>query len=407
MKKAIVLGGTRPHITLIQKLKDRGYYVILLDYLTAPIAKNYADEHIQESTLDKEIVLKIAKEQNADLVISTCIDQANVTAAYVCDQMGLPCPYDYETALNVTDKVKMKDILINNNVPTSKYKKIEKASDLDNWDFTYPIIIKPTDSNSSKGIYKIEGPISNLDDIIAESISYSRTKEAIVEEFITGTEIGIDTFVSEGVAKVLMIKERRKILKNANGSQNIVGCIWPMPLPADVQEKAEMVANQIAKAFGLKNSALMIQAILRDGEISVIEFGARIGGGESYRIIKDCVGFDYVEASISTFTGEPLKEELKKPEYYYADNFIYVKECIFDHVDFGESFLSDGTIDHAYELKTKGSEIDANLSSNNRVGTFVVKAKDIDALYTNIDKVLSIMEVYDINGNPVMRKDIY
>ena len=407
MKKAIVLGGTRPHITLIQKLKDRGYYVILLDYLTAPIAKSYADEHIQESTLDKELVLKIAKEQKADLVISTCIDQANVTAAYVCEQMGLHCPYDYETALNVTDKLKMKDILIKNNVPTSKYKKIEKASDLNNWEFTYPIIIKPTDSNSSKGIIKIEEPISNLDDIIAESISYSRTKEAIVEEFITGTEIGIDTFVSEGVAKVLMIKERRKILKNANGSQNIVGCIWPMPLPADVQEKAEMVANQIAKAFGLKNSALMIQAILRDGEISVIEFGARIGGGESYRIIKDCVGFDYVEASISTFTGEPLKEELKKPEYYYADNFIYVKECIFDHVDFGESFLSDGTIDHAYELKTKGSEIDANLSSNNRVGTFVVKAKDIDALYTNIDKVLSIMEVYDINGNPVMRKDIY
>lgn len=407
MKKAIVLGGTRPHITLIQKLKDRGYYVILLDYLTAPIAKSYADEHIQESTLDKELVLKIAKERNAEMVISTCIDQANVTAAYVCEQMGLPCPYGYKTALNVTDKLKMKDILIKNNVPTSKYKKIEKASDLDNWDFTYPIIIKPTDSNSSKGIFKIEEPISNLDDTIAKSISYSRTKEAIVEEFITGTEIGIDTFVSKGVAKVLMIKERRKILKNANGSQNIVGCIWPMPLPADVQEKAEIVANQIAKAFGLKNSALMIQAILKDGEISVIEFGARIGGGESYRIIKDCVGFDYVEASISTFTGEPLKEELRKPEYYYADNFIYVKECIFDHVDFGESLLSDGTIDHAYELKTKGSEIDANLSSNNRVGTFVVKAKDIDDLYINIDKVLSIMEVYDINGNPVMRKDIY
>lgn len=407
MKKAIVLGGTRPHITLIQKLKNRGYYVILLDYLSAPVAKEYADEHIQESTLDKDLVLQIAKEQNVDLVISTCIDQANVTAVYVCEKLGLPRPYDYEVALNVTDKLKMKDILIKNNIPTSKYKKIEKSSDLANWDFRYPIIIKPTDSNSSKGIFKIEEPNSDLDCLITEAISFSRTREAIVEEFVTGQEIGIDTFVSNGVAKVLMIKERRKIQKNANGSQNIVGCIWPMPLSPNVEKKAEIIANQIAKAFGLKNSALMIQAILKDGEISVIEFGARIGGGESYRIIKDCVGFDYVEASISTFTGEPLKESLKEPEYFYADNFIYVKKCTFDHIDFGYNLLNEDIIDHAYELKSKGSEIDSNLSSNNRVGTFVVKSKTIDGLYKKINTVLSTIQVYDTDGKSVMRKDIY
>lgn len=407
MKKAIVLGGTRPHITLIQKLKNRGYYVILLDYLSAPVAKEYADEHIQESTLDKDLVLRIAKEQNVDLVISTCIDQANVTAAYVCEKLGLPRPYDYEVALNVTDKLKMKDILIKNNIPTSKYKKIEKSSDLANWDFRYPIIIKPTDSNSSKGIFKIEEYNPDLDRLITEAISFSRTREAIVEEFVTGQEIGIDTFVTNGVAKALMIKERRKIQKNANGSQNIVGCIWPMPLSPEVEEKAEIIANQIAKAFGLKNSALMIQAILKDGEISVIEFGARIGGGESYRIIKDCVGFDYVEASISTFTGEPLKESLKAPEYFYADNFIYVKECTFDHIDFGYNLLNEDIIDHAYELKSKGSKIDSNLSSNNRVGTFVVKSKTIDGLYKKINAVLSTIQVYDTDGKSVMRKDIY
>lgn len=407
MKKAIVLGGTRPHITLIQKLKNRGYYVILLDYFSAPVAKEYADEHIQESTLDKDLVLRIAKEQNVDLVISTCIDQANVTAAYVCEKLGLARPYDYEVALNVTDKLKMKDVLIKNNIPTSKYKKIEKSSDLANWDFRYPIIIKPTDSNSSKGIFKIEEPNPDLDRLITEAISFSRTREAIVEEFVTGQEIGIDTFVTNGVAKVLMIKERRKIQKNANGSQNIVGCIWPMPLSPEVEKKAEIIANQIAKAFGLKNSALMIQAILKDGEISVIEFGARIGGGESYRIIKDCVGFDYVEASISTFTGEPLKESLKEPEYFYADNFIYVKECTFDHIDFGYNLLNEDIIDHAYELKSKGSEIDSNLSSNNRVGTFVVKSKTIDGLYKKINTVLSTIQVYDTDGKSVMRKDIY
>ena len=51
-KTAIVLGGTSPHIALIQKLKDRGYYTILVDYLNNPPAKKVADMHIKESTLD-------------------------------------------------------------------------------------------------------------------------------------------------------------------------------------------------------------------------------------------------------------------------------------------------------------------------------------------------------------------
>ena len=51
---ALVLGGTSPHVELINKLKQRGYYVILVDYLNNSPGIAAADQHIQESTLDKE-----------------------------------------------------------------------------------------------------------------------------------------------------------------------------------------------------------------------------------------------------------------------------------------------------------------------------------------------------------------
>ena len=70
---AIVLGGTAPHVLLVNKLHARGYYVVLVDYLPHPPAKAVSDEHIQASTLDKDVVLAIAKERNASLVISSCI----------------------------------------------------------------------------------------------------------------------------------------------------------------------------------------------------------------------------------------------------------------------------------------------------------------------------------------------
>ena len=117
---AIVLGGTSAHIALIKNLKQRGFYVILADYLDNPPAKEYADEHVQASTLDEQEILALAKERCADLVISACVDQANITACYVMEQLGKTTPYSYETALAITNKGVMKQKMMEYGVPTSQ-----------------------------------------------------------------------------------------------------------------------------------------------------------------------------------------------------------------------------------------------------------------------------------------------
>ena len=111
-KKAIVLGGTSPHIALIDRLKRRGYEVYLLDYLQNPPAKQYADHHIIESTLDPEAVLREAIKIKADLVISACVDQANITACYVMEKLGHKPPYSFETAKRITNKGVMKEVML-------------------------------------------------------------------------------------------------------------------------------------------------------------------------------------------------------------------------------------------------------------------------------------------------------
>ena len=68
-------------------------------------AKVIADNHIKFSTLDQEGVLSIAKSVNAELVISTCVDQANVTACYVGENLNCLSP----TVINalLTSQVKL------------------------------------------------------------------------------------------------------------------------------------------------------------------------------------------------------------------------------------------------------------------------------------------------------------
>ena len=153
---AIVLGGTLPHVLLVEKLHERGYYVILIDYLKNPPAKFFADEHVQASTLDKDQVLAIARERKAELVISTCIDQANSVCCYVSEKLGLPHPYSYETSLYVTNKGMMKTRMREADVPSSSFVLTRDVADVDWEKVTFPCVIKPVDCNSSKGVHRAD-----------------------------------------------------------------------------------------------------------------------------------------------------------------------------------------------------------------------------------------------------------
>ena len=405
MKKAIILGGTYPHRELVMKLKKRGYYTILIDYYDAPIAKDVADIHIKESTLDKDKVTEIAINEGVDLVIATCIDQANVTACYISEKLRLPHPYSYDVSIKVTNKADMKRIMIDNGIPTSKHITITDINQFDNKSLKYPIIVKPADSNSSKGVRRIDENEVHANEYIKKALSISRNGAAIIEEYKFGKEVGVDCIIKNHQANIIMTRERRKIETNNDAIQQIYGSFWPAEI-TDVQiEQLRQIAEKISFAFELDNTPLMMQTIVSDNEINVIEFGARIGGGENYHIIKELTGYDFIEQAIHSFLGEEISLDYHTPNYLLADNYIYMKAGVFGKIVFNENVKDEILYSNVY--RQCGSEIGADISSNNRVGVFVVKAKTKEALLQKTSQIINNMEVYDIKGNPVMRKDIY
>lgn len=416
MKKALVLGGTYPHIALIHKLKARGYYVILVDYLDHPTAKLFADEHIQESTLDKNKVMELAIQQQAELVISTCVDQANVTCCYVAEKLDLPKPYSYEISLNVTDKVRMKQMMVDNNIPTARHYQISALSEFDASKLRYPIIVKPADANSSKGVRRIDEGDENAENYIKEALCLSRNGKAIIEEFIEGREIGADCMIVDGKAHIIMTRERRKINKNnADAIQQIYGSFWPADLTKDNLEQLRVIADKIAEAFCIYNAPLMMQTILSEDKFNVIEFGARIGGGDNYQIIEELTGYDIIQNSIRSFLGEPIEVFDLKPERnkLLMDNYLYVvqpnipgcEEQVFGHIEYND--VAKANIEYQKVYRQAGDTVGYKISSNNRVGCFVISGVTEQELLNKQMAVVKNMEVYDIDGNAIMRKDFY
>lgn len=403
---AIVLGGTVPHCELIRQLKDRGYYTILVDYLDDSPARTVADEHLQESTLDQEAVLRIAKERGAELVITGCVDQANITACYVMEQLGKRPPYSYETALKVTNKGEMKRVMMENGIPTSRYVYVDSGDQEISVDLRYPVMVKPADSNSSNGVKKAYNE-EEMRRYLEKAIEFSRNNRAIVEEFVTGQEISAYCYIRDHKAKLLMTAERLSVL---DGEDEVIKCfasIAPARISEKTAKKAEEVATQIAQAFDLNDTTLFYQGIVNGEDIDVIEFAPRVGGGSCFKTIKGNTGFDVITATIHSWLGEPVSfDTWSAPEHIYVVNTVYGKDGTYDHLTGTEEVKESGLAEEVLQIRVSGDRLDNSRASSSRVCFFIVKADNETDMLDKIEKVYDRIDVIDDSGKSLLRKDL-
>ena len=402
--KALVLAGGLPQIELIKQLKNRKIETVLCDGNENPLARPYADIFYQVPIFDVEVVKNIAIKEKVDFLITVCADQVLLIVAQVSEMLGLPCYIDYNTARNVSDKKYMKQIFWENNIPTSRYVEL----DVLNWEeiskLNYPMVVKPVDAYSSRGVRKVWNR-EELEKYFYEASQISRTGGVIVEEFCPGDEISVDVYVEDGVAKLLCVTNSEKI--NDVDRFVIFRGRYPVQTSQAVIEKIQHVAQQIADAFGLKNSPMLIQMI-NDGEnVSVLEFCARTGGNMKYLLIKRSCGFDVIKAVIDLTVGEKPHVVLQEPENkYIVNDFVYCTPGVFDRLEGFEELKEKGILSDFHCLRPRGMNIKGVSSSSDRIAGFTVQADTIEEFNQKHRLVVENVKVLDAGGNDIMRHDL-
>lgn len=392
---AIVLGGTVPHIALIQRLKARGYHTVLVDYLENPPAREHADEHVKESTLDKDSVLALARDRQAKFVISAAVDQANKVASQVSEALGLPVAYGSDIADKVTNKGLMKTLLRDLGIPTAKHVRVTRAEEVHELGMELPLVVKPADTTGSKGV-RLAGNMDELAAHVTDALALSRAGEVIVEEYIEGTEVQFDYFVVEGVAHRIMMREKMPLYDGGRRVFQSVGSIVHEEFPPAVVSALDDIAQRLAIALKLRNTALFIQAIVRDQQVHVIEFALRIGGGLSFSMIQRITGFDVMEAIVDVLFGSQPSMVLSKNKYFYGTCLLYSERmgrlgCI-DSLD---EIKSNGLVEESYVFKSKNSVIGQEFISSDRVAAFLVKASSRSELLSLMMKALNFVDIVD------------
>lgn len=396
--KVIVLAGGADQIALISELKKRGCYVVLVDYFQNPPAKEYADIHVVASTLDDAKVKEIAQEYGADLICTACTDQALLTVAKVSEELNLPCYISYQTALNVTNKTYMKQRMTQCSIPTSRYITTREVNLSQFADFEFPLVVKPADCNSSKGVIKVHDMVQ-LEEKLVEAISFSRTRTAIVEEFKEGDEVSADFYIEGSNVKYLSATSSLKI-KNRN-SFTIKSSVYPV-ITQEQKEKIISLAQDIADAFNLNDCPLLIQMIVNGDEVNVIEFSARMGGGSKYHLIKVLSGVDIMSKYVDLILGDKPVVNPSDQVKYARMNYVYCNPGILDRVEGFETLLADKVIDKSFIYKTRGMSITAAATSGDRAAGYLITAESQQELAKKETVVESVLKVISAEGHDIM-----
>ena len=239
-KKLMLLGGIRYLLPVIDAAHKQGYYVITADYLPDNIAHRYSDEYVNVSIVDKEAVLKVACEKEIDGIMSFGVDPGVVAASYVQNKMSLPSFGPYESVEILQNKDKFREFLAIHgfNVPWSlAFSSLEDAlSDLAI--FSYPLIVKPTDSAGSKGVTRVDKE-KNLKEALLHAFAHSIKNKIIVEQFIEkeGCSSDSDCFSINGELKFVSFSAQRF---DEYAASTFVPAAYSWPSTMTIQQESEL-----------------------------------------------------------------------------------------------------------------------------------------------------------------------
>lgn len=408
MKKIMILAGGNDQAALIKELKHHfngDVETILLDMLSNVKAKPFADRFMQISTMDRDAVLKAAQEENIDYILTACGDQPLSTMAYVSAKMGLPCYLSEDDVRDLTNKIYMKRKMIENGIPTSKFHVIQNLDDYVNLDeFEWPLIVKPVDSNGSKGVKKVERR-EDFRVLLREAMSYSLSKKAIVEEFKAGEELSVDVYVEGSTAKILMVTTSKKIQENKD-SFTILQSEYPPRIPYS-ETRIHEIVQKIVNAFELHDTPLLVQMITNGDDYNVVEFSARMGGGSKYHIIEVLTGVNIMGVYVDMVMGKRPSVSPEKKWNNALMCYVYCTPGIFSELSGFDEMCKEGLMHSYFTYKMPDSEIIKSTTSSDRVAGFLVVGNSQDDVENKLKRINDAVKVLDQNGRDIMRHDFF
>jgi len=308
----MVIGAGIFQLPAIETAKSMGLRVLAVDGNPAAPGKDLADYFEPVSIADIDRVVDCAvrwhKKLGIDGVIMIGTDYSRTPAA-VADRLGL-VGVSPETALKATNKFEMRKALSAGGVPCPRFAaagSIEEALSVAS-EIGYPLVIKPVDSMGGRGVRRCDSD-RDVRTAFPTTIRFSRVKRVILEEYMPGPELSIDTMVYDG--KVYFLTAADRIIEYEPYFVE-TGHTLPSSLPPETVSRAFEFMVKGIRAVGITIGPSKCDMKITPYGPRIGEITARLSGGYHCQYTTYlATGMNNIRAAIDIALGrEPRLEDL-------------------------------------------------------------------------------------------------
>jgi len=242
----------------------------------------------------------------------------------VARELGLPCNPE-RTGIVARNKYEMRCAFRDAGLYTPVFYQAGADFSLDDMPaLEYPVIVKPTDRWSSKGVTRVDRP-EELKAAVDYAVSESFNNKAIIEGFMDGPEYSAECICYKGQRHVLAFTK-----KQTTGCPHYIetGHIQPSDIPADRIDAVKNVILKGLEALDIQNGAAHAEfRLLENGQVGIVEIGARMGGGcIGTDLTPISTGMDYIRMVVDVACGRAPKFETVTEPSPVAVKFILTEE---------------------------------------------------------------------------------
>ena len=372
MKRLLIIGASHLQLPAIQKAKEMGLYVGVVDFNPDAVGISAADEYFNISTIDEEGVYQAARKFRADGIMTLATDMPMRSVAYAANKLGL-VGISYDTAIKATDKGEMIKAFEASNVEHPWYYILSSLDELETVEnrITFPCISKPVDNAGSRGVMLVHSR-GELNEAVKYSSLHGRNGGVIIEEYLEGSEVSVEIIVVDGTVHILQITD-----KLTTGAPHFVemGHSQPSQLEDENIDAIRELAVRAVRAVGINNGPAHVEIMLTKKGPRMIELGARMGGDcITTHLVPLSTGIDMIKATIDICLGDVPDLEYK---FHKGSAIRYLRQShgTIQKIEGVETAKSYEGVKQVTFVKEIGDSVKNINSSVDRIGYVIAQAE--------------------------------
>lgn len=271
------------------------------DFL-AKSSKNYIP--IDYADLDQ--MRALIRKLGVDYLVPGCNDLSYQVCAAINIDGKFPGLDSIETSNIIHHKNKFKVLAAHIGLPVPSVVSVEQVG----LDEIWPLIVKPVDSYSGRGMTIIQKTeYDQLENAIEYAKKFSRSQNFIIEEFVTGQLYSHSAFLfSQKIIADFIVEEHGVVNPFVVDTSRVIDN-FSIEMLQNIRNSILLLANELKLVDGLIHTQFMV----KDSHYWIIEITRRCPGDLYSRLIQASTGFSYAQTYAMPFLNQKFYEAIYHP----------------------------------------------------------------------------------------------